>query len=106
MCEAIAGHTLTRKEYDNLYKCHVQPGTLLSTENTTTYTWPLYTCLLSLVLALDSQKLSNKRILAFSYGSGCAASMFGIKVLKGMPLLGKGVGGYSGALVATNALTE
>ena len=80
MCEAIAGHTLTRKEHDNLYKCHVQPGTLISAENATTYTCPLYACLLSLVLALDSQELSNKRILAFSYGSGCAASMFGIKV--------------------------
>ena len=80
MCDAVAGHNLTRQEHDNLYTRHVQPGTLISAENATTYTCPLYACLLSLVLALDLKELSNKRILAFSYGSGCAASMYGIRV--------------------------
>ena len=80
MNEAIAGQKLSRQEHEDLYARHVQPGTLISAENATTYTCPLYACLLSLVLALDLQKLANKRILAFSYGSGCAASMFGIRV--------------------------
>ena len=80
MCEAITGHKLTREEHDDLYTCHVQPGTLISAENATTYTCPLYACLLSLALALDIDNFANKRILAFSYGSGCAASMFGIRV--------------------------
>ena len=80
MNEAIAGQKLTRQEHEELYTRHIQPGTLISAENATTYTCPLYACLLSLVLALDSQRLANKRILAFSYGSGCAASMFGIRV--------------------------
>ena len=80
MCEATAGQNLTRQEHDDLYTRHVQPGTLISAENATTYTCPLYACLLSLVLALDATDLANKRILAFSYGSGCAASMYGIRV--------------------------
>ena len=80
MCEAITGHKLTREEHDDLYARHIQPGTLISAENATTYTCPLYACLLSFALALDSENFANKRILAFSYGSGCAASMFGIRV--------------------------
>ena len=80
MCDKVAGHNLTRQEHDDLYTRHVQPGTLISAENATTYTCPLYACLLSLVLALDFEELTNKRILAFSYGSGCAASMYGIRV--------------------------
>ena len=80
MCEAMKGQKLTREEHGDLYARHVQPGTLISAENATTYTCPLYACLLSLALAVDSEDLANKRILAFSYGSGCAASMFGIRV--------------------------
>jgi hydroxymethylglutaryl-CoA synthase len=46
------------------------------------YTGSLYCGLLSLIT--DSSKdLSDKNILLFSYGSGCAASIFFLTVKKG-----------------------
>ena len=50
----------------------------------TTYTCPLYACLLSLIVNVG-QDLVGKQLLCFSYGSGCAASMFGVRVV-GVPL--------------------
>ncbi len=43
------------------------------------YTSSLYLGLLSLIINKDID-LSNKRILMFSYGSGCAATLFSLKV--------------------------
>ena len=85
MCESIAGEQLSRAEHERLYLRHVEAGTAISAQNATTYTCPLYACLLSLVLTLEGGDLVGKRILCFSYGSGCAASMYGIRV-KGVPL--------------------
>ena len=50
----------------------------------TTYTCPLYACILSFLVSLD-EEVVGKRMLCFSYGSGCAASMFGLRI-KGVPL--------------------
>ena len=46
------------------------------------YTGSLYLGLLSLVCN-DSIDLTNKRVLMFSYGSGCAASMFFLRFNEG-----------------------
>ena len=78
MCESMYGK-VTREQHDELYELHVAPGVGISAQNATTYTCPLYASLLSLV-ATQEKELVSKRLLCFSYGSGCAASMYGIHV--------------------------
>ena len=78
VCESMYGK-LTRKQHEQLYEQHVAQGVAISAQNATTYTCPLYTSLLSLVATLG-EELVAKRVLCFSYGSGCAASMYGICV--------------------------
>ena len=63
------------KEWKN--KCEI--SLLLAKHLGNIYTGSLYNGLLSL-LSDTSIDLSNKKILMFSYGSGCASSMFMIKV--------------------------
>lgn len=46
------------------------------------YTGSLYNGLISLICD-DSIDLSNKKVMLFSYGSGCAASMFYVHVKEG-----------------------
>ena len=50
---------------------------MISALNATTYTCPLYASLLSFASALRDET-GNKRILCLSYGSGCAASLYGM----------------------------
>ena len=85
ICNTIYGEELSKKLHNDLYERHVQAGTSISAQNATTHTCPLYACLLSLVLSVQKEDLIGKRILCFSYGSGCAASMYGIRV-QGLPL--------------------
>jgi len=56
------------------------PSCLLSKELGNIYTGSLYTGLISLMENKD--ELLNKRICMFSYGSGCAASLFVLKCTK------------------------
>jgi hydroxymethylglutaryl-CoA synthase len=84
MSEAMLGRSLTKKELNELYERHVKAGTGISAQNATTYTCPLYACILSFLVELDAG-LVGKRILCFSYGSGCAASTYGLRV-RGVPL--------------------
>ena len=53
--------------------------------NATTYTCPLYASLLSLPLVLG-ESLIGRRILCMSYGSGCAASMYGLEASACVPI--------------------
>jgi len=74
MCEKMYG-TIPKTKHEALFKEHCDPGTLISAQNATTYTCPLYASLLSLALA----DMADFRVLCMSYGSGCAASMYGLR---------------------------
>eukprot|EP00961_Rhodomonas_salina_P200911 2710519-Rhodomonas_salina.1 len=84
MCDRMYERKLSQAEHQALFHKHVEAGTMISAENGTTYTCPLYACLLSLAINVN-EGLVGKRLLCFSYGSGCAASLFGLHV-RGVPL--------------------
>jgi len=67
-----------KKVFQNSYKNMVEPSLLLGKNLGNIYTGSLYIGLLSLILN-EQINLSNKRVLMFSYGSGCAATMFSLK---------------------------
>jgi len=46
------------------------------------YTGSLYNGLITLLCDKDID-LSNKKVMLFSYGSGCAASMFFVRIKQG-----------------------
>lgn len=66
-------------ECKKLWKEKVEKSLHLSKNCGNSYTGSLYFGLMSLICNQDID-LSNKKILMFSYGSGCAASMFTIRV--------------------------
>jgi len=76
MCEVMYGK-LTKAQHENVFQKHVEAGIHISTQNATTYTCPVYASLLSFALTIGSG-LANLRVLCMAYGSGCAASMFGL----------------------------
>ena len=78
MCESMYGK-LTREQHEELYERYVAQGVGISEQNATTYTCPVYASLLSFIVVLG-EELIGKLLLCFSYGSGCAASMYGIHV--------------------------
>ena len=78
MCDVMYGQ-LSREQHEDLYVRHVASGVAISAQNATTYTCPLYACLISLA-ATKHEVLVGSKVLCFSYGSGCAASMFGIEI--------------------------
>ena len=63
------------------------PSLFFSRQMGNIYTGALYTCLISL-LSDPALALQNKRILAFSYGSGSAATLFTLTVQPDLRLLG------------------
>lgn len=64
--------------FASIIKQRLEPGQYLSKNLGNIYTGSLYAGLISLIL--DSKvDLSDKRIFMFSYGSGCAASIFTLK---------------------------
>jgi len=67
------------KDMQEVWKDKVERSLYLSKNCGNSYTASLYFCLMSL-LCDPEVDLTNKRILMFSYGSGCAASMFTIRV--------------------------
>lgn len=77
MCEAMYGK-LTKAQHEGLFQDHVEAGIAISAQNATTYTCPLYASLLSLALT-SRDSLASQHILCMSYGSGCAASMYGLE---------------------------
>ena len=74
MAARMYGDGLSKDDQEQLYRKHVEAGTAISAENATTYTCTLYASILSLVVMVG-EALPGNRVLCFSYGSGCAASM-------------------------------
>lgn len=67
-----------KKTFDKSFKTICEPGLLLGKNLGNIYTGSLYLGLISLILN-EEIDLSNKRVLMFSYGSGCAATLFSLK---------------------------
>ena len=61
---------------ERLYRDKTSESLYLSNQVGNMYTASLYSCLVAYLTGKPVEKLTNKRILFFSYGSGSAASMF------------------------------
>jgi hydroxymethylglutaryl-CoA synthase len=73
---------ILQKHYGNEWKDKCERSLYLAKMLGNIYTGSLYNGLFTL-LCDKSIDLSKKKILMFSYGSGCAASMFLVKVKQG-----------------------
>ncbi|KAE9385122.1 hydroxymethylglutaryl-CoA synthase [Gymnopus androsaceus JB14] len=62
------------------FKAQVDPGMACSKRLGNMYTASLYGCLASLIANVDPSTFKGKRISLYSFGSGCAASFFTIRV--------------------------
>ncbi|KAH8833394.1 hydroxymethylglutaryl-coenzyme A synthase C terminal-domain-containing protein [Flagelloscypha sp. PMI_526] len=62
------------------FKAKVDPGMACSRRLGNMYTASLYGCLASVVANVEPDTLKDKRISLYSFGSGCAASWFAMKV--------------------------
>lgn len=61
------------------YSKMVEPGLLINKNVGNTYTGSLYMSLLSLIAQSSDSELRDKRVVAFSYGSGFASTLFSLK---------------------------
>ena len=77
-----ATNTLLMKHFGGQWRDRCERGLLLAKQLGNIYTGSLYNGLLSLICD-ETIDLTGKKILMFSYGSGCAASMFVLKVNQG-----------------------
>jgi hydroxymethylglutaryl-CoA synthase len=66
------------KESTEIWNEKTEKSLYLSRNCGNSYTASVYFCLMSLICDQDVD-LANKRIIMFSYGSGCAATMFSIR---------------------------
>lgn len=71
--------SLTLKEQLNLHEVKTDPGTKITKRIGSTYTASTYTNLFSLLAVVGYEKLVNKTICVYSYGSGAAACMYRIR---------------------------
>ena len=71
--------TLAKAQHEAAFRRFAEHGTKIAAENATTYTCPLYASLLSFACA-SGPGLVDRHILCMAYGSGCAASLFGLHV--------------------------
>ena len=78
MCEVMYGK-LSKNQHEALYRKYAHAGVAISAENATTYTCPIFASLISLSLTIDGA--GDERILCVAYGSGCAASMYGLSAI-------------------------
>jgi hydroxymethylglutaryl-CoA synthase len=62
------------------YKSQVIPTTDCVKRCGNMYTASLYGAFASLIANIDSEEIQGKRIGLFAFGSGCAASFFGVRV--------------------------
>jgi len=62
------------------YEKKLKPCLFAATEVGNMYTASIYSCLVSYLNSKTPKEMAGKRILAFSYGSGMASSMFSLKV--------------------------
>ena len=77
MCEVAYGK-LSKAQHEVLFRKHAEASVAISAQNATTSTCPVYASLLSLALTVVDG-LRDQRVLCMAYGSGCAASMFGLE---------------------------
>lgn len=73
---------MSKSKYNDEWKDKCDRSLQLAKNLGNIYTGSLYNGLLSLICD-DSLDLTNKKICMFSYGSGCAASMFSVTVRAG-----------------------
>ncbi|KAK8795664.1 hypothetical protein WA158_000321 [Blastocystis sp. Blastoise] len=71
--------TLNLKEKQQMFTKKVEPSTLACKQIGSGYTAAVYVNLLSL-LSSEQSNLIGKKILMYSYGSGCSSTMYSIKV--------------------------
>jgi len=64
----------------DLFEAKTKPSLMVSSRVGNMYTPSLYGCLISLLVNVKREDLIGRRIALFSYGSGCAASMFSVTV--------------------------
>ena len=62
------------------YKSQVVPGTDCVKRCGNMYTASLYGAFASLIANVESDAIQGKRIGLFAFGSGCAASFFGVRI--------------------------
>ena len=68
---------LAKAQHEAAFQKFAEHGTKIAAENATTYTCPLYASLLSFA-CVSGPGLVDRHILCMAYGSGCAASLFGL----------------------------
>ena len=88
MCEKTYGK-LTKAQHEAAFQKFTEKGTRIGAENATTYTCPLYASLLSFACS-SGRDLVNGQVLCMAYGSGCAASLFGLEAVR-VPVHASGV---------------
>jgi len=64
----------------NVYQDKCDPSILLAKNIGNMYTPSLYSCLVSLLINVSSEKLTGKQVVMFSYGSGLASCMFSMSM--------------------------
>ena len=87
MCEKTYGK-LAKAQHEAAFQKFTEQGTRIGAENATTYTCPLYASLLSFVCT-SGHDLADCYVLCMAYGSGCAASLFGLEAVR-VPLHASG----------------
>lgn len=80
----IGGSSLEKiaiQSSEQLYQDKTAESLFLSNQVGNMYTASLYSCLVAYLTSKQAEKLVDKQILFFSYGSGSAASMFSAKLV-------------------------
>lgn len=97
---------LTSKFGDQFCK-QVEPTLRFARSIGNSYTASLYMCLVAALASLEPDSSSCKRILAFSYGSGCISSMFSLVVdAQHTPMLRSRAAGLIEANLSNNKRIE
>ena len=78
---------VTKEEIQKLFDAKVLASTEVCRRTGSNYTSSVYCGLLSLAALAGDAGLENKRMLVYSYGSGCAASIYALDT-KGSPIVG------------------
>ena len=78
---------VTKEEIQGLFDAKVLASTEVCRRTGSNYTSSVYCGLLSLTALAGNAGLKNKRVLVYSYGSGCAASIYALDT-KGSPIVG------------------
>ena len=75
----LENYNKLRNLFSNEYKNLVSPGQYLNKNMGNIYTGSLYMGILALIIN-NNINLMNKRVLMYSYGSGCAATLFVLRI--------------------------